>query len=58
VKDFSTIIINVTPVVAMVTTGSSHEDLSMHANTHVHTHVFLLTFLADIPAKMVVVFWL
>jgi hypothetical protein len=27
----------------------------MHANTHVHTHVFLLTFRAGIPAKMVVV---
>jgi hypothetical protein len=41
VKDYSTIIINVTPSL-WSRPGSSHEDLSMHANTHVHTHVFLL----------------
>jgi hypothetical protein len=49
VKDFSTIIINVTPS-PWSRPGSSHEDLSMHANTQV-----LLTFPAGIPTKMVVV---
>jgi hypothetical protein len=39
VKDFSTVIINATPS-PWSRPGSSHEDLSMHANTHVHTHVF------------------
>jgi hypothetical protein len=30
----------------------------MHANTHVHTLMFLLTFRARIPAEMMVVEWL
>jgi hypothetical protein len=29
----------------------THAGLSMHANTHVHTHVSLLTFRAGIPAQ-------
>jgi hypothetical protein len=35
VKDFPTIVINVTPV----TIWSRHEDLSMHANTHVFFYI-------------------
>jgi hypothetical protein len=54
VKQVSTININVTPS-PWSRPGSSHEDLSMHASTRVHTHVFLLTFLAGVLTKMVVV---
>jgi hypothetical protein len=46
VKDFSTIIIKVT---------RSRHEARTYANTHVRTHVFLLTFRAEIPAKIVVV---
>jgi hypothetical protein len=49
VKEFSTIICSVTPS-PWSRPGSSHEDLSLHANTHVHTHVFVLTFRAGITA--------
>jgi hypothetical protein len=44
VKDFSTIIINVIPS-PWSRHGSSHEDLTMHANTHVHTHVYFVDIL-------------
>jgi hypothetical protein len=49
-------IINVTPSL-WSWPGSSHEDLSMHADTHVHTHVLLLTFGPEFRPKMVVVIW-
>jgi hypothetical protein len=48
VKDFSTIIFNVTPS-PWSRPGSSHE--ALHARTHPRVVV-------DIPAKMVVVIWL
>jgi hypothetical protein len=44
VKDFTTIIINVTPS-PWSRPGSSHEDLHMHANTHVHADVFFVDIL-------------
>jgi hypothetical protein len=55
VKDFS-IIINVTPS-PWLRSGSSHEDLSMQTNTHVHTDVFLLTFRPEFRIKCLVI-WL
>jgi hypothetical protein len=51
VKEFSTIIINVTPS-PWSRPGSSHEDIPMHENTHAHTHAPVCVYISvGIPAK-------